>query len=86
MYYYHTDHLGTPQALTDEHGALALEMDYQAWARRAKSSPTPPQKPASATRSASRGSIMTTSPGCTTTAIATMIRRSGDLFRGIRLG
>ncbi|AXE31031.1 sugar-binding protein [Chromobacterium phragmitis] len=31
VYYYHTDHLGTPQALTDEHGALALEMDYQAW-------------------------------------------------------
>ncbi|WP_053077378.1 RHS repeat domain-containing protein [Chromobacterium sp. LK11] len=31
MYYYHTDHLGTPQALTDEQGALALEMDYQAW-------------------------------------------------------
>ena len=31
VYYYHTDHLGTPQALTDEQGALALEMDYQAW-------------------------------------------------------
>ncbi|VEB41550.1 Cell wall-associated polypeptide CWBP200 [Chromobacterium violaceum] len=31
MYYYHTDHLGTPQALTDEQGQLALEMDYQAW-------------------------------------------------------
>ncbi|MBP4047320.1 RHS repeat-associated core domain-containing protein [Chromobacterium violaceum] len=31
VYYYHTDHLGTPQALTDEQGLLALEMDYQAW-------------------------------------------------------
>ncbi|WP_374422117.1 RHS repeat domain-containing protein [Chromobacterium sp.] len=31
VYYHHTDHLGTPQALTDEQGALALEMDYQAW-------------------------------------------------------
>ncbi|MCD4487295.1 RHS domain-containing protein, partial [Chromobacterium vaccinii] len=31
VYYYHTDHLGTPQALTDEQGALALEMDYKAW-------------------------------------------------------
>ncbi|MCD4502419.1 RHS repeat-associated core domain-containing protein, partial [Chromobacterium vaccinii] len=31
VYYYHTDHLGTPQALTDEQGALALVMDYQAW-------------------------------------------------------
>ncbi|WP_196303695.1 RHS repeat-associated core domain-containing protein, partial [Chromobacterium violaceum] len=31
VYYYHTDHLGTPQALTDEQGRLALEMDYQAW-------------------------------------------------------
>ncbi|ATP28086.1 RHS repeat domain-containing protein [Chromobacterium violaceum] len=31
VYYYHTDHLGTPQALTDEQGQLALEMDYQAW-------------------------------------------------------
>ncbi|AVG16416.1 hypothetical protein CFN79_11455 [Chromobacterium vaccinii] len=31
VYYYHTDHLGTPQALTDEQGAIALEMDYQAW-------------------------------------------------------
>ena len=34
VYYYHTDHLGTPQALTDEQGALALEMDYQAWGKR----------------------------------------------------
>lgn len=31
MYSYHTDHQGTPQALTGEQGALALEMDYQAW-------------------------------------------------------
>ncbi|WP_052877928.1 RHS repeat-associated core domain-containing protein [Chromobacterium subtsugae] len=31
VYYYHTDHLGTPQALTDEQGRLALEMDYKAW-------------------------------------------------------
>ncbi|MGC0155749.1 DUF6531 domain-containing protein, partial [Chromobacterium vaccinii] len=31
VYYYHTDHLGTPQALTDEEGRLALEMDYKAW-------------------------------------------------------
>ncbi|OBU84400.1 RHS domain-containing protein, partial [Chromobacterium subtsugae] len=67
VYYYHNDHLGTPQALTDEQGLLALEMDYKAWAKRAKSSPTPPQKPASATPSASRDSIMTMSPGCTIT-------------------
>ncbi|WP_089086423.1 RHS repeat domain-containing protein [Aquitalea magnusonii] len=31
VYYYHADHLGTPQALTDAQGQLALEMDYQAW-------------------------------------------------------
>ncbi|WP_230370833.1 RHS domain-containing protein [Paludibacterium denitrificans] len=30
VYYYHADHLGTPQALTDEQGRLALEMDYRA--------------------------------------------------------
>ncbi|MTD33740.1 RHS domain-containing protein [Paludibacterium denitrificans] len=30
VYYYHTDHLGTPQALTDAQGQLALKMDYQA--------------------------------------------------------
>ncbi|BBF86236.1 Rhs family protein [Aquitalea magnusonii] len=31
VYYYHADHLGTPQALTDAQCQLALEMDYQAW-------------------------------------------------------
>ena len=86
VYYYHTDHLGTPQALTDEQGALALEMDYQAWGKRAKSSPTPPARPASATPSVFRASIRMKNPAYTTTATATMIRRSGGLFRGIRLG
>ncbi len=31
VFYYHTDHLGTPQLLTDEEGERALEMEYQAW-------------------------------------------------------
>jgi RHS repeat-associated protein len=31
IFYYHTDHLGTPQLLTDAAGQQALEMEYQAW-------------------------------------------------------
>ncbi|RDI21954.1 RHS repeat-associated protein, partial [Pseudacidovorax intermedius] len=31
LYYYQCDHLGTPQALTDEQGEIAWEANYRAW-------------------------------------------------------
>ncbi|WP_028455420.1 RHS repeat-associated core domain-containing protein [Chitinilyticum litopenaei] len=31
LYYYHTDHLGTPQELLDAEGNLAWSADYKAW-------------------------------------------------------
>ncbi|WP_373308287.1 RHS repeat domain-containing protein [Chitinilyticum piscinae] len=31
LYYYHTDHLGTPQELLDSDGNLAWSADYKAW-------------------------------------------------------
>ncbi|WP_181248093.1 RHS domain-containing protein [Chromobacterium haemolyticum] len=75
--YYYTDHLGTPLALTDEQGALALEMDYQAWGQAreiitdAVSKDPPPLSKAS-----------TKNPGCTTTITATMTWRLDGLFQG----
>jgi hypothetical protein len=75
VYYYHADHLGTPQALTDAQGQLALEMDYQAWGEAREVIAEAAASAGIRNPSASRGSIMTTNQGCTTTAIATMIRR-----------
>ncbi len=74
IFYYHTDHLGTPQLLTDAAGQQALEMEYQAWAPPAKSSPKPPKARACATRYVFRGNTTTTNRACTTTATATMIQ------------
>ena len=33
IFYYHTDHLGTPRELTDTEGHIAWEARYQAWGR-----------------------------------------------------
>ncbi|VEB41548.1 Uncharacterized conserved protein [Chromobacterium violaceum] len=85
MYYYHTDHLGTPQALTDEQGQLALEMDYQAWGQAREVIADAAGKAGIRNPFRFQGQYHDDESGCTTTAIVTMIRRSGSLFRGIRL-
>ncbi len=33
IYYYHTDHLGTPQELTDQTGNIVWSAQYQAWGK-----------------------------------------------------
>lgn len=43
IFYFHTDHLGTPRELTDAQGQLAWAASYRAWGR-VESLETPPQR------------------------------------------